>query len=175
MSGTSLNILEDMYIWVLVLTLIGIFVFVWLFSLVITLRKRCMYQDRNKDKLFLKNAVQRLNTWTVAATFWMIIEYLCVIIPFVANVIVIYYCYNLKENSTIVMLLSIVSLSFVVFGYAINPVRHKQSYRKAYYVLDEAINTYITESDIDGDNERQNKVNDAIKEGEGFINNSYDS
>lgn len=157
------------------ISVIIILIFVWLIHLIVSLRKKVLYREGLKENIFMKNAVERLNGWLMAATFWMIIEYMCVILPFIANVIVIYLSAMSNAKMSEILFYSIVSLSFIIFGCAINPVCHKQSYRKAYSVLDNAINDYLRELDSNESlSNEQKKINFAIANGESIIDKSYD-
>lgn len=146
----------------------------WLFSFLSFQKDKRRIKDELKNNSPLYRAFHRLYVWHKATVLWMIAEYLFVILPFVANVIVIYLTNVGGENPQIVVILfySIVSLSFVAFGYAINPQRHKKCYRKAFSCLDACINEYLL--DLDGDTKNTDILNKGIKDGEGFIDGSFD-
>ncbi len=155
------------------LTVLLPFLLVWLITLLLSFNK---YSHINKDTLkkdfTLKKAVGRCNTWLVATTFWMFAEYILVIIPFVTNAIVIYLSLNTETNKEFILVYSIVSSALVVFGYAINPQRHKKCYRKAYTNLDNEINKYLL-SATPNDAEKEALIQ-AMHDGESFIDGSYD-
>ena len=149
------------------------FVIVWIITLLLAFNK---YSKIDKDLLrkdyVLKKAVGRSRTWLISTTFWMLAEYLFIIIPFVSNVIVIYSSVSTTNNPDSITVYSIISLSFIVFGFAIKPQNHKKCYRKAYSLMDKEINKYLVS--VEGDNSDKNALIGAIKDGEGFIDLSYD-
>ena len=150
-----------------------LFATVWIITLILSFNK---YSKIDKHLLsedcILKKAVGRLRAWLISMTFWMVLEYLFIIIPFVSNVIVIYLSRNGFQKQNAITVFSIVSLSFIVFGYAIKPQKHKKCYRKAYSVIDKAINDYLVS--LGDEKTGQNALIEAIKAGEGFIDYSYD-
>ena len=155
---------------------IAIFPFLlgWLFSFLSFQKDKRRIKDELKKNSPLYRAFHRLYVWHKATVLWMIAEYLFVILPFVANVIVIYLT-NVGDgnpNTEVILFYSIVSLSFVAFGYAINPQRHKKCYRKAFSSLDACINEYL--SKLDDDTKNADILNKGIKEGEGFIDGACD-
>ncbi len=153
---------------------IFLFFVVWIIAIFLSLNR---YNHIRKDMLakdfLLKKAVGRSRTWLIAATLWMFTEYAFVIIPFVANAAVIYLSIEPYVCKECVLFLSIVSLSFIIFGYAINPQQHKKCYRKAYAVLDNRINLFLVSSEgtITTD---KNSLIEAIQTGENYIDGSYD-
>ena len=148
---------------------------IWVISLPLCHRSGKIYNKANiKENLVLKNAILRLNIWLAAATFWMLVEYLCVILPFLANSIVIYLSID-GVHPKEVSIYSVISLGFVVLGYAIKPQLHKQSYRKAYVILDTVINEYYANLNSDTQNkEFYKRITEALELGENTINASYD-
>lgn len=148
---------------------------IWCINLVICQRRGKIYDKPYlQEDLVFQNALRRLNKWLTAATFWMLVEYLCVILPFVANSIVIYLSIG-EAHAKEVSIYSVISLGFIVFGYAIKPQLHKQSYRKAYTVLDAAINEHFTKFNNDSRNDDSyRKITEALELGEKEINASYD-
>lgn len=134
---------------------------------------RHISRHMKENDALLKKAVHLAITWLTAATFWMCTEYLFVIIPFVANAIVIYLSLDARcnGNNEKILVYSIISLAFIVFGYAINPQRHKKCYRKAYSVLDHEINKYLLSSNP---NEERESLVKTIQSGEELIDISYD-
>lgn len=159
--------------WIFV-AIILLFVIVWVVNLFVCLRNKSHYKNVINAPL-LNLAIKRLNAWLTAATFWMIVEYIFVIIPFVANVIVVYISSDSLMSQKEILFYSIVSLSFIVLGYAVMPTRHKQGYRKAYSVLDASINKYIQQTNENTDLKAlQENMISAIEEGETYIDDSYD-
>ena len=156
-----------------ILATISPFLMVWLTTLVLSFNK---YSYVRKETLTndytLKKAIGRASTWLIATTFWMLAEYLLVIFPFVANSVVIYLSLNAVSNKEYILVFSIISSASIVFGYAINPQRHKKCYRKAYTHLDNEINRYLLTADADLTN--QESLVEAIATGEAFIDGSYD-
>ena len=153
----------------------AILILIWCITLLTCRRRGKIYNEKGMENdVIFQNALRRLNVWLTAATFWMIVEYLCVILPFVANAIVVYLAIEADKAAEITVY-SIISLAFVVFGYAINPQRHKQCYRKAYAQLDSAVNTYLVQF-ADGNVEKSyiEKITEALEHGEKEINASYD-
>lgn len=146
---------------------------VWLATLILSFNRhsRVKWKQLENDTI-LKRALGRLNAWLIAATFWMVLEYLFVIIPFIANVIVIYLSTERYPSASLILIYSAISLSFIVFGYSINPQRHKKSYRKAYDVLDIAINNYLLSPAPDIS--LKETLAKAISDGERYIDASYD-
>lgn len=146
----------------------------WFFAFLNFQKDKRRIKEELKKNSPLYRAFHRLYVWHKATVLWMIAEYLFVILPFVANVIVIYLTNvgGANLNVEVILLYSIVSLSFVAFGYAINPQRHKKCYRKAFSCLDACINEYL--SKLDDDTKNTDILNKGIKEGEGFIDGSCD-
>lgn len=133
----------------------------------------------SKEKYFIKEKLEkdtelsrtyhRFYVWYKATILWIITEYLFVIIPFISNVVVIYLT-NIKDiigNAPVILFHSIISLSFIVLGFAINPQRQKKCYRKAFTCLDSHINEYLTNPD-------PNILKKGLKDGEKFIDSSCD-
>lgn len=151
------------------------FFLIWVITLLISFTNysHISKQMRNEDVL-LKKAVSLSSTWLTATTFWMLAEYLLVIIPFVTNAIVIYLSLYAEDNpnNEFILVYSIVSSALVVFGYAINPQRHKKCYRKAYTNLDSEINRYLL-SPNPSTVEKAALVK-AMQVGEEYIDISYD-
>ena len=157
------------------LSLPVVLVMIWAINLFVCQRNSSIYKRADlKDDIAFQNALQRLNKWLTATTFWMIIEYLCVILPFVANSIVVYLAVD-NEKTVEITVYSIISRAFVVFGYAIKPQLHKQCYRRAYALLDSAINEYFIQFNTDqSKNEYIVKITKALESGENEVNASYD-
>lgn len=149
------------------------FLLVWVITLFLSFNKYShISKQLLKEYCMLKKAVGRSGTWFIATTFWMLAEYIFVIVPFIANAIVIYLSLNLNDNEEFILVYSIVSLAFIVFGYAINPQRHKKCYRKAYVNLDDEINRYL--SAIGSGTAQEELLIKAMHDGEKFIDGSYD-
>ena len=150
------------------------FFLVWVITLIISFinYRHISKQMKEKDAL-LKKAVGLAKTWLTAATFWTCTEYLLVIIPFIANAIVIYLSLEAVGNgkNEKILVYSIISSAFIVFGYAINPQRHKKCYRKAYTILDYEINKYLLASNP---NEEREFLVKTMQSGEKIIDISYD-
>ena len=133
----------------------------------------------SKDKRFIKEKLEndtelsrtyhRFYVWYKSTILWTITEYMFVIIPFISNVIVIYVTNidGIVGNAPLLLFHSIISLSFIVFGFAINPQRHKKCYRKAFTHLDSCINEYLS-------NPNPDILKNGLKDGEGFIDPSCD-
>lgn len=150
------------------------FFLVWVITLIISfINYRHISKQMKEKDILLKKAVGLAKTWLTAATFWMCTEYLLVIIPFVANAIVIYLSLDTGciDKSEKILVYSIVSSAFIVFGYAINPQRHKKCYREAYSILDYEINKYLLASDPT--EERESLVK-TMQSGEKIIDISFD-
>ena len=149
------------------------FLVVWAATLFLSFNKYIhISKQRLTEDILLKKAVGRCSAWLISTTFWMLAEYLLVIVPFVTNAIVIYLSLNSAANKEFILVSSIVSSALVVFGYAINPQRHKKCYRKAYANIDNEINKYLLSSNPSRA-EKESLVN-AIQTGEGYIDGSYD-
>lgn len=157
----------------IVLLTILVILFVWLvISLLSCDWKRKRYR-KNDDYIFQK-AVRKCNLWLIAPMFWMISEYVFTIIPFESTVIVVYLdAYKPYQNNEII-LYSIISLAFIVFGFAINPKRYMRSYRNAYVKIDHSIDIYIEKSTNKDDRIAQKELIDILHECEQIINYSYD-
>ena len=138
----------------------------------------CLFKDKVRKKikstnnLSLGRAFDRLSVWYKATILWTITEYFFVILPFACNVVVIYLTNTDKTDTELVLMYSIISLSFVAFGYAINPQRHKKCYRRAFCCLDNSINEYLT--NFDAGNPNTTILDKGIKDGEECIDSSYD-
>lgn len=158
---------------IVALTVLIPFLLVWLVTLLLSFNKYSrISKETLKGDYLLKKAVGRCSTWLVATTFWMLAEYILVIVPFVTNAIVIYLSLNTETNKEFILVYSIVSSALVVFGYAINPQCHKKCYRKAYAKLDNEINRYLLSKS--SDNAEKEALVKAMQDGEGFIDRSYD-
>ena len=147
------------------------FIIVWLVSLAQSFSKEIRIDKHAADdNIILMRAISRHKAWLIATTFWMMIEYLFVIIPFFANVIVIYEsALSAGTDIEIILVFSIVSSAFIVFGFAINPKQHKMCYRKAYSCLDYALNEYFSF------NPNEELLVESIRKGEQFIDGAYDA
>ena len=151
-----------------------VFLLAWVFSAISLHKYKVRMRMKDSKDLALERAFYRFSAWYKSATFWMIAEYAFIIVPFVSNVIVIYLT-NINRDpigAETILLHSIISLSFIVFGYAINPQRHKKCYRKAFRCLDNSINEYL--SALDSGNPNSAILDKGTKDGEDYIDESYD-
>lgn len=150
------------------------FLLAWFFSAISLHKYKVKMQMNDTKDLALERAFHRFSTWYKSAIFWTIADYAFVIVPFVSNVVVIYLT-NINEypiDAETILLHSILSLSFIVFGYALNPQRQKKCYRKAFRCLDNSINEYL--SALDSGNPNSAILDKGSKEGEDNIDRSYD-
>ena len=155
-------------------TIIFAFLATWYLSVLCLHKHKARMQIKNVKDLALERAFHRFSVWYKSATLWTVAEYVFVIVPFISNVIVIYLT-NINEDQTdlkVILLHSIISLSFIVFGYAINPQLHKKCYRKAFRCLDNSINEYL--SALDSGNPNSAILDKGVKDGEDYIDRSYD-
>ena len=145
------------------------FIVGWALSVACVSKEKKCIKDKIASDTYLAKAYHRLGAWFTATILWTITEYLFVIVPFVSNVIVIYSTdvENLTNNTPAILVFSIISLSFIVFGFSINPQRHKKCYRRAFTYIDSCINEYLV-------NPNPNILKKGIEGGEGFINPSSD-
>lgn len=158
--------------YIIVLLILVAFCVVWMGALLLSFNRHSHISKEQLEKdAILKRAMGRLQAWLISTTFWMVVEYLLVIVPFVSNVVVIYLATENTVNSQAILIYSAISLSFIVFGYTINPQRHKKCYRKAYSVLDTAINNYLLTF---AQNPSTEELVGAISAGEKYIDTSYD-
>ena len=154
--------------------IVFVFLLAWFFSAISLHKYKVKMQMKNTKDLALERAFHRFSTWYKSAILWTIAEYVFVIVPFVSNVVVIYLT-NTNGNridAETILLHSIISLSFIVFGYALNPQRQKKCYRKAFRCLDNSINEYL--SALDSSNPNSAILDKGAKEGEDYIDCSYD-
>ena len=168
--------MKDVYLHLLIIlaTVLVFFLAGWFFAY-LCLRNDKMYgKIKETNDSALDRAYHRFAVLYKSAILWTIAEYVFVIVPFVSNVIVIYLGNTNREsiNMDLILFHSIVSLSFIVFGYAISPQRQKKCYRKAFRCLDNCINEYLLTRDVG--NPDITILNKGIKKGEDFIDNSYD-
>ena len=141
----------------------------WAFSVRCLSKENKLIKDKISNNTDFARAYHRLSVWYTSTILWTITEYIFVIVPFVSNVIVIYLTNinEAKDNAPVILIHSIISLSFIVFGFAINPQRHKKCYRRAFTHIDTCINEYLTNPD-------PNILKMGIKDGEDFIDPSND-
>lgn len=137
-----------------------------------------MYKTKIKvkgiDDIALERAYHRFAVWYKSSILWTIAEYVFVIVPFVSNVIVVYITNTSADtiDGEVILLHSIISLSFIIFGYAINPQRHKKCYRKAFRCLDSSISQYL--STLNSGKSSSYILDKGTKDGEDFIDETYD-
>ncbi|MBE7046455.1 MAG: hypothetical protein E7396_03465 [Ruminococcaceae bacterium] len=141
----------------------------WILSFVCFSNDKHFIKEKLENDTELSRTYHRFYVWYKSTILWTITEYLFVIIPFISNVIVIYLS-NIKDiasNTPVILFHSIISLSFIVFGFAINPQRQKKCYRKAFTHLDSCINEYLS-------NPKPDILRKGLKDGEKFIDPSCD-
>ncbi len=155
-------------VFILLITIIPLLIG-WALSFACVSKEKKYIKDKIASDAYLAKAYHRLGAWFTATILWTITEYLFAIVPFVSNVIVIYFTNinEVKDNAPVILIHSIISLSFIVFGFAINPQRHKKCYRRAFTHIDACINEYLTNPD-------PNILKKGIEGSEGFINPSSD-
>lgn len=140
--------------------------------------KRFNKTNLRDDEVF-QIAFRKCNLWRTVSMFWMIAEYIFVIVPFEASIIVIYILAKptlLPCEQYEALMYSIISISVIVFSFAINPKRHMKCYRAAFTHIDESINHFLivfqkSESNLES---AQKDLVKAMSEGEKIINPSYD-
>lgn len=163
------------YNFIFVISLLILFIAFILFCIGKSKLDKKMEKDIN-DYIFTK-ALSLRNTWLKSAISWMLTEYLFVIVPFEASIIVIHLSSsNAEQYSNVILFYSIISLIFIVIGFEINPKKHTRCYRKAFEKVDSAINDFIVNYDGNKNKLDRYRVNlsNAINEGEKIISNSYE-
>ena len=122
-----------------------------------------------KKSLIFVKANKKCGIWLSMSSLWLVVEYICVLLPFELSAAVLYLENTDAEGKhTAIIVFSVVSMALIILAYAIRPHDHVQGYRKAYVNLDYAINQYI------GDDEYNESVLiAALNRGENYINGSF--
>lgn len=100
------------------------------------------------------------------SVLWLTLEYIGILIPFESSCIVLLLNAFDRQSTFTNILYSALSMVFVVLVYAINPHKHVKGYRKAYEIIEDAINRH-TEAD-------NNELCNALRCAENYINMAFD-
>lgn len=157
------------YIWFFPITLI-FSLFIWLFVCMANRVEKAEKDRFKQENQVYEKAVRKSHRWFKMAVLWLIVDYLCVILPFEASAIVLCIeVFNEADRSAIVIY-SILSLAMIIVAYAFHPRVHCHGYRRAYINIDHAINHYLN-SDKDTKNKQ---LCDDLHQSELYINTSFE-
>ena len=131
------------------------------------------------DKIFDK-AFRNVNLYRTAMMFWTMAGILFVVVPSIANIITILNSWYIQERQGDIVLYSILSTALIVVAYAVKPQKHERCYRRAYTILDNAVNKYVgtaqnREVGVEEFKKAKNELIDAMGLAERCIDPSYDA
>lgn len=118
------------------------------------------------DNLYVR-AIALNNKWLFGEFVWETVYIFLSVMPFILTLTILFLECKYTNVKTIVIVLSIISLSFMSIAYFLKPHNQTQVFRKAYEELRPLIIEY--ESCDEQTEDAKRKILDAIKEGEKYI------
>lgn len=110
--------------------------------------------------------IKKRNFYIRQSVFWMMLNYAISILSISANIIVLYICaYGRELKEEHILIYTIISLCLTVFLLSVNPQSYYRRFRKAFRVIDNAINEIENDLSCKSNSDcvcKDNKCEDAI-------------